>query len=104
MLEYRDKTYNIPTTLKNQGLCDSSFNKTSIILSSRGFVLLIIEIVMNIEELNFEQEEILKNIHADEYFGTDDDMYDDYERWLCSLTEIQISKYLGLKTYQDRKL
>lgn len=39
-----------------------------------------------IENLTVEQEEKLTEAHAKDYHGTDDDMVDDYERWMENLT------------------
>lgn len=49
-----------------------------------------------VDHLTKEQEEILKDIHALDYHGTDDDMPDAYENWLADLTSQEIKKYLGL--------
>ena len=38
-------------------------------------------------------EEYLINIHADQYFGLDDDMPDDYEDWLLNLGIQEIIDY-----------
>lgn len=43
-----------------------------------------------IEGLSSEDEELLKDVHADSYIGTDDDMSDNYENWLQNLTREEI--------------
>lgn len=49
-----------------------------------------------IDNLTDEQEDVLKNIHAEEYHGTDDDMPDDYERWLTNINLMDLEAYLEL--------
>lgn len=39
-------------------------------------------------------EEELKVIHAKQYTGTDDDMPDDFDRWLCELTDEEINELI----------
>ena len=48
-----------------------------------------------VDTLTAEQEDVLRNIHAQNYGGTDDDMIDAYEKWLCDLTDDEIISYLG---------
>lgn len=31
-------------------------------------------------------EHYLRNVHADQYIGTDDNMIDDFEKWICDLS------------------
>lgn len=38
-------------------------------------------------------EEYLQTKHAEQYRGVDDDMPDDFERWLCDLGIEEIVKY-----------
>lgn len=47
-----------------------------------------------IDNLTKEQEDILKDVHAQDYTGTDDDMVEDYEKWLMDLTLMDIESYL----------
>lgn len=49
-----------------------------------------------IDNLTKEQEETLRNIHAENYSGTDDDMPDDYENWLMDLHLMDLQAYLEL--------
>lgn len=49
-----------------------------------------------IDNLTSEQEEILKNKHAEDYYGTDDDMSDDYENWLMDVSLDELKKWLSL--------
>lgn len=48
-----------------------------------------------IDTLTAEQEEVLMDIHAKNYMGTDDDMIDNFEKWLSGLTDDEIISYLG---------
>ncbi len=48
-----------------------------------------------IDNLTSEQEEKLKNVHAEDYHGTDDDMPDDYENWLMDLDLDTIKKIIN---------
>ena len=41
-----------------------------------------------------DQEDVLRNIHAENYSGTDDDMPEAYERWLENLTVMDLESYL----------
>ena len=43
--------------------------------------------------MKYPFEEFLKDIHAKSYAGTDDDMQDDYEKWLSNLDIEQIIRY-----------
>ena len=43
--------------------------------------------------MDYPFEEYLKNIHASNYMGTDDDMPDNYERWLSNLDIEEIIRY-----------
>lgn len=43
-----------------------------------------------IDGLTDEDEEKLKEAHADVYLGCDDDMSDAYEAWLCDLIREEI--------------
>lgn len=47
-----------------------------------------------IDNLTSDQEDTLKNIHAENYTGTDDDMSENYERWLMDLTLMDLEAYL----------
>ncbi len=47
-----------------------------------------------IENLTKEQEEVLQNIHAEQYSGTDDDMPDAFVSWLMELTLLDLEDYL----------
>ena len=47
-----------------------------------------------ISDLTKEQENKLKDIHAKNYSGTDDNMSDEYESWLMSLTYAELISYL----------
>lgn len=38
-------------------------------------------------------EDYLKEIHAEQYHGTDDDMVDDYEAWLETLDVGEVMEY-----------
>lgn len=49
-----------------------------------------------IDNLTAEQEDTLKNIHAEQYHGTDDEMPDDYENWLMELSVMDLEAYLEL--------
>ncbi len=50
-----------------------------------------------IDNLTDEQEEELQSIHAEQCEGVlDDDMPDDYEKWLENLTVMDLEKYLEL--------
>lgn len=50
-----------------------------------------------IDNLTDEQEEELQTIHAEQADGVlDDDLSDDYERWLENLTVMDLEKYLEL--------
>lgn len=48
-----------------------------------------------IDKLTPAQEEKLKESHAGEYIGTDDDMPDAYEDWLMDLTLQELESYLA---------
>lgn len=50
-------------------------------------------------------ERYLQDIHAKDYHGTDDDMPDDYERWLGDLDVSEVMKYAEelIKLLQDEK-
>lgn len=50
-----------------------------------------------LENLTKEQEEILKDIHAKSYVGTDDDMPDEYENFLYELDLDELLDYLKLE-------
>jgi hypothetical protein len=53
------------------------------------------KMITNIKEsLSSEQEEVLKDVHAESYMGTDDDMPEAYEAWLESLTDAEVEKIL----------
>ena len=45
--------------------------------------------------LTKEQEEVLKDKHAKNYHGTDDDMPDEYENWLEELTLDELKENLN---------
>lgn len=47
------------------------------------------------EILTEEQEELLRDVHAENYMGTDDDMTESYERWLMNLKEDEIINIIG---------
>ena len=47
-----------------------------------------------VDNLTPEQEEILKNKHAEHYTGTDDDMPDEYENWLLDLSLDELKELL----------
>lgn len=47
-----------------------------------------------IGNLTPDQEEVLQNIHAEQYSGLDDDMPDAYEAWLEDLTVLDLEAYL----------
>lgn len=49
------------------------------------------------ENLTGEQEDILQDIHARGYNGTDDNMPDAYEHWLVNLTLAEVQDYLKLE-------
>ena len=49
-----------------------------------------------VDNLTDEQEEKLKEEHAEDYHGTDDDMPDAYESWLEDLTLEDYKKILNL--------
>lgn len=38
-------------------------------------------------------EQYLMEIHAKDYHGTDDDMTDNYEKWVCELDTEEVMKY-----------
>lgn len=50
-----------------------------------------------IDGLTHEQEEILKEEHAKDYSGQDDDMIDDYENWLLGIDIDYLVKLLKLE-------
>ena len=41
-------------------------------------------------------EDFLRDQHAKEYAGTDDDMADDYEKWLAALTDNEWKRFASL--------
>jgi hypothetical protein len=47
-----------------------------------------------IENLTKEQEDKLKEAHAEDYTGTDDDMPDAYEDWLGELDSADLKRIL----------
>ncbi len=49
-----------------------------------------------VDNLTPEQEEKIKEAHAQDYHGTDDDMPDAYESWLTWITSAELKKILGL--------
>lgn len=49
------------------------------------------EIIYNLTK---DQEDVLRNIHAENYSGTDDDMPEAYEKWLMNLTVMDLESYL----------
>ena len=49
-----------------------------------------------IDHLTSQQEDNLKEAHAKDYHGTDDDMPDAYEDWLTSLESVDLKSILGL--------
>lgn len=49
-----------------------------------------------VSKLTPEQEEKLKEAHAKDYHGTDDDMPDRYEAWLEDLSSVELKQILGL--------
>lgn len=49
-----------------------------------------------INNLTPEQEDTLRTIHAEQYSGTDDDMTEDYEKWLENLHLMDLQEYLDL--------
>jgi len=48
-----------------------------------------------VDSLTEEQEEVLRDVHAEHYMGTDDDMPENYERWLMNLTTDEIINIIG---------
>lgn len=51
-------------------------------------------------------EDYLKDIHAEDYHGTDDDMPDDFERWLENLDNNDLMEYAekwGIKLLKNIK-
>ena len=49
---------------------------------------------IDISNLTQEQEDKLKEIHAKQYTGLDDDMPDDFENWIVELTKEELEEYL----------
>lgn len=50
-------------------------------------------------------EDYLKEVHAKQYQGLDDDMPDDYEHWLMHLEQEQLIEYADMYTeYRIKKL
>lgn len=49
-----------------------------------------------IDCLTSDQEEKLKEVHAKNYMGTDDNMPEAYERWLMGLSNAELKSILGL--------
>jgi hypothetical protein len=47
-----------------------------------------------IDNLSEEDEEKLKDAHADQYIGLDDDMPEDYENWFMGLNRLEIENIL----------
>lgn len=47
-----------------------------------------------INNLTKDQEDVLRNIHAESYSGTDDDMIENFEKWLKNLTVMDLESYL----------
>jgi len=47
-----------------------------------------------IDHLTSEQEQHLMDIHGENYIGTDDDMPDNFEKWLMNLTVFDLDYYL----------
>ncbi len=51
-------------------------------------------------------EKYLMEVHANQYHGTDDDMIDDYERWLGELDVAEVMDYaeqIIYKLQNDKK-
>jgi hypothetical protein len=48
-----------------------------------------------IDNLTHEQEDKLKEAHAKDYHGTDDDMSDAYEAWLMDLDLAELKRILA---------
>jgi hypothetical protein len=47
-----------------------------------------------LNDLTPEQEAKLQDYHAKSYMGTDDDMPDDFEKFLCGLTFLEAKKII----------
>lgn len=48
-----------------------------------------------VDQLSDEQIDILRDVHAKNYNGTDDDMPDAFENWLSDLSDDQIINMIG---------
>lgn len=49
-----------------------------------------------IDNLSDDDEDTLRNIHAEQYTGLDDDMVEDYNKWLMELTVMDLEAYLDI--------
>lgn len=49
-----------------------------------------------INNLTKEEEETLQSFHAEQYTGLDDEMSDDYEKWLVDLNLMDLEELLDL--------
>lgn len=49
-----------------------------------------------IDNLTADQEATLRDIHAENYHGLDDDMPENFEKWLENLTVMDLEAYLEL--------
>lgn len=47
-----------------------------------------------LETLISENEDLLQDIHAENYMGTDDDMPDAFENWITNLTLEEVQAYI----------
>lgn len=47
-----------------------------------------------LEQLITENEDLLQDIHAENYMGTDDDMPDAFENWITNLTLEEVQAYI----------
>ena len=47
-----------------------------------------------LEQLITENEDLLQDIHAENYMGTDDDMPDAFENWITNLTLEEVQVYI----------
>jgi len=52
-----------------------------------------------LETLISENEDLLQDIHAENYMGTDDDMPDAFENWITNLTLEEVQAYI--KKYEQ---
>jgi hypothetical protein len=49
------------------------------------------------EKLIAENEDRLQEIHAENYMGTDDDMPDEFDNWICDLDYGELKELLKIK-------